>query len=787
MDRKPINKAVLLAGMLLILAGCTGKMGGSGDADGLTTVRIELQPDGYAATKSSFTWGDAQINDIQIVVTEDNGEVYEVLYSQSVTGLSFTGLVGHHYNATAVANIGKQVSVSEMSGYTDLSEVQSAAEIARHGIPMCSADNDGITLSQTDNKLTLTMIRLLARVDFSIDRSMLGSPDGYIVRSVGIYDSPGGTFDMSSSEDVAVLNSGGSLSLYAYENMQGTLLPGNTDPWAKVPDSIGSASGKCSFLEVKCSYANQGLSCDDITYRMYLGQDATTNFDVRRNTVYRLTLIPTEEEIYGERGSWKIESEWWVDKRPVSLAFAETSKSIYVDGPNAGDNGRWMTDLIVTYADGTTAHVSGDLTSVSPEVASVSGMVVTGKSVGSATINGSYTEYGVTVTTTVPAVVTVTDPLLALRLEPEKLEMSQGSSFSDWLVTAVYPSGDRELDNNASGLVWGFESTTHEAGKEEQHASGSGRTVSDFTKTTSQGGSIVTVTCNDYAPLTGMATLTATFTDGGVTKSDSSEITSTEKTVDHYEFVVSPASLILEVRAQASVKSEFRAVYTDGSKGLSTSVKAAWTTASGSKRTVSASALNNSGVTQSSFFVQGVSEGTDVIIATYVKDGITYTGSCDVTVTASSEPDQPDDPDEPDEPDDPQGPVVTYGYRLEIVNGGQLGVGDSATFIVKLYTDVYHDGVLYLTDTVGAVIENDRVNWGFGTEPDNMTGTDTHATLTQSGVITGTSVGDCTVIVTLKTDPEVYATKDIEVIESSAGIDLSIQWDGTWARIEIGF
>lgn len=775
MNGNKTNKTVLLAALICFLSGCAGRMDGGEDADAPVTVSIGLKQEGFADTRSSFSWGDSMINDIQIVVTEDDGSAYDVIYSRSTSGLSFTGLAGHHYNVRAIANIGHQASISEMSGYAGLTTKVSAADIARHGVPMCSAPNSGITLSEGTNSLTLNMVRLLARVDFNIDRSRLGSAAGYKVKSVTLFNSEGSAFDISSAEDVSALNAGRSISLYGYENMQGTLLPGNTDPWAKVPDRLGANAGKCSYLEVDCSYSYQGKSCDDITYRMYLGNDATTNFDVRRNTVYRLTLIPTEEEIYGDRGSWKIESEWWDDRSPVSLAFVETTGAIYVNGPNAGDKGKWTVDLIVTYADGSTSHVSGTVTSESPSVASVSGMTVTGKSVGAAVLNGSYTEYGVTVRTAIPATVTVTDPLLDIRLEPDEVHIPNGQSYSDWTVTAVYPSGDKVIANNAEGLAWSLESSTH-----NEPGFGGGRTVNNFTKT--ERGGNVEVSCSAKAEGGATAVLTATLTDNGVTKSASCAIDNVkEKTIDHYELVVSPASLSLEEDEMKSVRARFRPVYSDNSRGSFKSVEAVWSTSSGSSGIISSTYLNRSDTKASSINVTGKSVGTDVITATYISDGTTYTDSCNVTVIASSGPDQPDQPDEPDEPE------VTYGYRLEIVNGGQLGVGDSATFIVRMYTDIYHDGVLYYTDTAGAIIDNSLVNWGFGTLPQNMTGTDSHATLTQGGVITGTAVGDCTVIVTLKSDPDVFATKEIEIIESSAGIDLSIVWDGTWARIDIGF
>ena len=92
------------------------------------------------------------------------------------------------------------------------------------------------------------------------------------------------------------------------ENRQGVLLPGNTDPWKKeyFDPSVAEVAALCSYLEVKGSYRDRsgGLQARH-TYRMYLGQDAVTDFDVIRNTEYTLTLIVSDLGVYRE--SWKVD------------------------------------------------------------------------------------------------------------------------------------------------------------------------------------------------------------------------------------------------------------------------------------------------------------------------------------------------------------------------------------------------------------------------------------------------------------------------------------------------
>ena len=222
-----------------------------------------------------------------------------------------------------------------------------------------------ITLAEGENHADIPLTRMMARVDFNIDTGSLERPYAFSVRSVTIFspvdaytpfdgdvrkegdaDSAPG-FDSASARDISLLNNGGTIRLYAFENMQGTLLPGNTDPWKKVPSSIGDNAPLCTYIEAVCSYTTDTETCDDITYRMYLGENATTNFDVRRNTLYRLTLEPTEGEIRGKRGSWKIETGEWEDIAEVGLVLTPSRMELEV-----GETGTVSSCFVLTWPDG---------------------------------------------------------------------------------------------------------------------------------------------------------------------------------------------------------------------------------------------------------------------------------------------------------------------------------------------------------------------------------------------------------------------------------------------------
>lgn len=337
---------IILSAAALLSAGCSKDCERVSPVPTEETATIFLIPsagDMTAVTRSSLTAGESELKTLQIVVTDSDGKVAGDIWSETgdVSGLSFTGIAGHAYKVWAAANLGERVSVDKLSDFTSGQRSASLDDVNSDGIPMFSEGGGiGFTMSAAGGSVSIPLTRMLARIDLSVDTSGLPSGSfavsGATVRSgVSSYavftdtwkqPSDGSTsesFDSASSNDIASLNRGEVISLYAFENMQGTLLPGNSDPWKKVPENAGSTADDCSWLEVKASYSCQGLSSDDITYRMYLGADATTNFDVERNHVYRVTLVPSEDEIFGDRGSWKIESTGWDDSR--TLRFSSPS------------------------------------------------------------------------------------------------------------------------------------------------------------------------------------------------------------------------------------------------------------------------------------------------------------------------------------------------------------------------------------------------------------------------------------------------------------------------------
>ena len=126
------------------------------------------------------------------------------------------------------------------------------------------------------------------------------------------------------SQALDILNSGGSVTAYVLENCQGDLLKGNDDPWKKVPENLGETSGLCTYVEMTCAWDESSAYEGQITYRFFLGEDATCNFDIRRNTCQRITTRMHET-------SFSIDS-WKIDTSQMCSRFAEIS--FFIDEDN---------------------------------------------------------------------------------------------------------------------------------------------------------------------------------------------------------------------------------------------------------------------------------------------------------------------------------------------------------------------------------------------------------------------------------------------------------------------
>ncbi len=263
------------------------------------------------ATRSALSVSDAEVGDL-VLMAYSGGHLEAVSRDKSLRLRAGCG-----YNLYALANVPSfeaPAAESDLSGYEYcISDMSDLAD----GLPMSWRQSAAVFTASGIKQIELE--RLVTRISFSMD---FGTLNGAQVSSVVLRQASSrvkafGTAskaessedvidgDYASEEDLAALNSGESLVLYALENCQGVLLPDNTDPWNKVPGNI-SESGLCTYIELCCQFQQCSPLEGEVTYRLYLGQDSCTDFSLLRNTGQQLSLKLTDQGL--DVASWIVDN-----------------------------------------------------------------------------------------------------------------------------------------------------------------------------------------------------------------------------------------------------------------------------------------------------------------------------------------------------------------------------------------------------------------------------------------------------------------------------------------------
>ncbi|MCQ2184813.1 MAG: hypothetical protein MJY62_05315, partial [Bacteroidales bacterium] len=167
-------------------------------------------------------------------------------------------------------------------------------------------------------------------------------------------------FRIKGDSDVFELDSLRTASFYAFENMQGTPLGENDDPWKKMPSSVGSLgtldpakAALCTYIEVATRFSLGSKYYGQVVYKLFLGKDAVKNFDIERNHTINVTLKVTEHGFDRDSVSWKIDTlNLFRDKnvRNLTMYLAQKQQRMVIgeikslsldpDVPDVLENGR---------------------------------------------------------------------------------------------------------------------------------------------------------------------------------------------------------------------------------------------------------------------------------------------------------------------------------------------------------------------------------------------------------------------------------------------------------------
>ncbi len=231
------------------------------------------------------------------------------------------------------------------------------AEVASCGIPYMHVRKTVNTAAQLSagkgipdsDKCKRLFSKVTVRIDHSAFDGSGANPDYFVNRKLYLRQvngrlQPFSTLPQKAAEASDVLSesdydpdmratnaSVATYSFYVPENMQGTLLPGNTDSRRKTREEL-LAQGK-SAVEPYVTYVEFEGSLDpaaggyggDVTYRFYVGSDNCSNFDLERGREYDIRLSFRVGSLF--QPDWKVQLDSWTDTR----LFCLTADAAFTD------------------------------------------------------------------------------------------------------------------------------------------------------------------------------------------------------------------------------------------------------------------------------------------------------------------------------------------------------------------------------------------------------------------------------------------------------------------------
>lgn len=266
-------------------------------------------------TRSSWG-GDPDRVDSFVLMAYRDGCLESCVRARAGTPVHIDLFKGKAYQLYALANVPDFVPPSDESEMKALS--LPVGDFGQWPFLPMACRVDAFVPRLEGQSLNLSFERLFAQLRVHLDKGSLGllRVGSLRLRQVASSVQPFATNDAecsfydgdaASDDDLQRLNAGDNLILYVPQNRQGSLLPGNEDPFLRVPDSLGDKAGQCTYLELSAGQDGETLLSGDALCRVYLGLNAADNFDVPGNTSLDLTLFLTDRLLGGDWG-WRINS-----------------------------------------------------------------------------------------------------------------------------------------------------------------------------------------------------------------------------------------------------------------------------------------------------------------------------------------------------------------------------------------------------------------------------------------------------------------------------------------------
>lgn len=250
------------------------------DAPGMETATRALSPEGEKAVRDLNVWFFSK---------RFGDDIARHVYTDANTSQVSTTLYPTDYELYVIANAGSDLGAlpqERVAAYA--ASIDSPEELTHNGtLPMAARQEVAVTGNTT---LSVALERCVSRLDVSIE--VAPALQGHLlIRSVQLCSAPrsctffgenrpaaGGTFDYPKQTLSGERFEG---SYYLWENAQGTNAT-ITDPRAR---NRANAPAAATCLHIEASYDGRKADC-----YVYPGENTTSDFNVRRNTHYRMQV-----------------------------------------------------------------------------------------------------------------------------------------------------------------------------------------------------------------------------------------------------------------------------------------------------------------------------------------------------------------------------------------------------------------------------------------------------------------------------------------------------------------
>ena len=349
--------ALLLAGLFALLCAFSCVKMEQKVAECTIPVRFVLQEGaGYLSGRTDSapalkSVDESLLKDINIYVVSEAGAVMSHSYITASKEAAVTIYDGYKYKVYAVANLGKPVPLATEGEILSLKGdgVSSTGSGSGGSSEGSGSGGSGVLMSgklplqvlRGKQGITVPLTRAVAKISLKADYSGLNEGVSIVVDKVSLCNIPkevslfgenrlvaaDGAMLGESRDGVSKEELEKGISFYQFENLQGELLEGNAVQTGKVWPEGSLYASTCSYVELRGRYSSAAKE-GDIVYRFYLGSNMLSNFDVKRNTHYSLTVNFTSDGSIDEN-TWRVDVSGLEDVIPPEVSFENSALTMY--------------------------------------------------------------------------------------------------------------------------------------------------------------------------------------------------------------------------------------------------------------------------------------------------------------------------------------------------------------------------------------------------------------------------------------------------------------------------